>query len=134
MVNEKMKNWLFRQLPPLIWAFLIFLGSSLPAARVSENSLIDFLAHKVVHLFEYGLLYLLYYRSLVSDFWEMNASKVYKALLFIFLYAAFDEYHQYFIPGRNGRVQDVFVDGLGAVFALSLWWFLRQRMLHKHNV
>jgi VanZ family protein len=34
------------------------------------------------------------------------------------LYAASDEYHQTFVPGRNGTPVDVGVDAVGALVAL----------------
>ena len=36
------------------------------------------------------------------------------ALCWCLLYAATDEYHQTFVPGRSGRVSDVLVDLLGS--------------------
>jgi VanZ family protein len=41
------------------------------------------------------------------------------------LYAMSDEYHQTFIPGRNGTVMDVVIDSLGgltALFSLRMNW------------
>ncbi len=122
-----MLKWFNRQFPPLVWSFLIFLGSSLPAAQVSENQAINLLAHKIAHLLEYGVLYLLYYRSQVDDLWHVKKSRILKALLFVVLFGAFDEYHQSFVPGRQSRVADVLTDFMGGLGGLILWWFLRQR-------
>ena len=128
-----MFKWLNRQLPLLVWSFLIFLGSSLPAAQVSENQTVNLLAHKIVHILEYGVLYLLYYRSLVFELWQVNKARIFKALLFIIMFGAFDEYHQSFVPGRQSRVADVFTDFLGGLGGLSLWWFLKQRQLPRQK-
>jgi VanZ family protein len=43
-------------------------------------------------------------------------------LAIVFLYAASDELHQVFVPGRTGQISDVFVDVSGAVAGLTLLW------------
>ena len=126
-----MKNLILRKAPPIVWALLIYLGSSLPSAQVSQNGFLDFLAHKLVHLFEYSVLYLLFYWSLIDDFWGLNGKAVLISIGFVTFYGGFDEYHQTLIPGRNGRYQDVFVDFLGGLLGLVLWFFLRQRKQQK---
>ena len=42
------------------------------------------------------------------------------------LYAATDEIHQLFVPGRAGRFSDVCIDTLGAVIWLLLFTALRK--------
>jgi len=43
-------------------------------------------------------------------------------------YALSDEYHQTFVPGRNGNLFDVMIDGVGACAAMLLhWWLARRR-------
>jgi VanZ family protein len=45
------------------------------------------------------------------------------AWLLAVLYAATDEFHQSFVPGRNPSIVDIFLfDGLGALFALWLYF------------
>jgi len=126
-----MKRLILKKLPPFIWAFLIYLGSSLPSAQVSQNSFLDFLAHKAVHLFEYAVLYLLFYRSFTENFWQVRSKVIFVSVVFVTFYGTFDEYHQTFILGRNGRYQDVFVDFFGGLLGLVLWLFLRQRKHQK---
>ena len=36
------------------------------------------------------------------------------------LYAALDEYHQTFVPGRSGQIRDVVIDSLGLLFGILL--------------
>ncbi|MFH1171425.1 MAG: VanZ family protein, partial [bacterium] len=45
------------------------------------------------------------------------------------LYAASDELHQTFVPGRQGTLWDVVIDGFGIAVVLLLWW--RFRMSQK---
>ncbi len=42
------------------------------------------------------------------------------AFLFSVVFAASDEWHQAFVPGRYGKVRDVALDALGAALALSV--------------
>lgn len=49
------------------------------------------------------------------------------ALLLSSLYAISDEYHQTFVPGRNGTLADVLVDGVGMVLALGIWLLVTGR-------
>ena len=56
---------------------------------------------------------------------------IFVSVVFVTFYGTFDEYHQTFILGRNGRYQDVFVDFFGGLLGLVLWLFLRQRKHQK---
>ncbi|MCL5004257.1 MAG: VanZ family protein [Patescibacteria group bacterium] len=122
------------QLPLLVWAALIFLGSSLPSVHASRNSVVDFVVHKSVHLFEYGVLYLLYYLSVARNFWEIEKKKVFYGLFFVFLYGVTDEFHQRFVPGRGSHAVDVLIDTLGGFLGFVLWKFLRQRALQRRKI
>ena len=43
------------------------------------------------------------------------------ALFFCTIYAATDEYHQTFIAGRSGEIQDVLLDTAGALFGIIIY-------------
>ncbi len=43
------------------------------------------------------------------------------------VYAATDEYHQSFVPGRSSSVWDVLIDGLGVLLTLALLSLLLER-------
>ncbi len=52
----------------------------------------------------------------------------------VFLFAALDEFHQLFVPGRTGLVSDVLLDSIGAacgIFAAYLLLCLRYCLRHK---
>ncbi len=48
------------------------------------------------------------------------------ALVFCFLYACSDEFHQLFVPGRVGDFRDVLTDLAGAVPGPALIWLTRK--------
>lgn len=106
MRNDKLKWAVNRFGPALLWMTLIFVGSSLPSARVSDDQLVDLIAHKSVHLFEYSVLAILLRRA--TGAWLLS-------LLIAGFFSFSDEYHQTFVPGRNGRWQDSMVDIFGAL-------------------
>ena len=50
--------------------------------------------------------------------------------LFILLYAASDEIHQYFIGGRAMRVLDVLIDYTGALVSQVTFKFIKDKKKH----
>jgi VanZ family protein len=113
-VLTRIKYWL----PALVWGSVIFWFSSRPAVQTSAVDWQDFLVKKAAHFVEYYLLAVLIYRSLAST---TNYSKLKLVIIAFFLasaYAISDEIHQSFIPGREPRLRDVFIDSAGIVVAL----------------
>ncbi|MCX6783733.1 MAG: VanZ family protein [candidate division WWE3 bacterium] len=110
-----MKRLLTIYLPIFIWAGLIFLGSSTVGRSVSNVRLIDFLAHKFVHVTEYVIFYVLLQRS---------TKKWWLSLIILGIFAITDEIHQSFVPGRSPRITDVLIDissGTLGIVILNLW-------------
>jgi len=103
-------------LPLVLWCVLIFIGSSIPGASVSKNPLVDFILHKGVHIIEYFFLFVFSYR--------VFGKKALLSFTFVFFYSLLDEFHQRFVPGRNGRIEDTFVDLTGAFFGFIFVWKL----------
>lgn len=54
------------------------------------------------------------------------------ALVLAVLYAISDEFHQTFVPGRNGTPVDVTIDSLGASLGLLFRIWLTKRINQKH--
>ena len=76
------------------------------------------------HATEYAILFLLG-ASLLRRWTEMGAGRAAAwSLLFCVVFAASDEWHQTFVPGRDGCVRDVIIDTCGAVIAA--WFYLRR--------
>ena len=110
MKNSKIN--LCHWLPVIVWCGLIFLGSSIPSPQPTKDWLIDFILHKLFHLFEYGVLFLLVYRA---------KRNLLLTFIFIILYAISDELHQSFVPTREAALRDVFIDFIGGLLG---WQFL----------
>jgi len=106
--------------PVFLWCALIFGFSSLPDRRTEGAPLAETMSRKGAHLVEYGVLALLLLRAFSAEGWERRRA-LGAAFLFSVAYAASDEIHQYFVPGRYAKVRDVALDGLGAALALSVY-------------
>ncbi|ETA78971.1 VanZ family protein [Youngiibacter fragilis] len=79
-----------------------------------ELALVNLFIRKAAHMTEYAILFLLIANALSIDF---SGRKVYLyALLITIGYAAADEFHQLFVPGRAGTLVDVVIDSIGAGF------------------
>ena len=86
-----------------------------------------FVVVKGWHVTEYAVLVVIVSDTLRTFFRRAPLRSVGSALLFAALFAASDEWHQSFVPGRDGCVRDVFIDLIGATLAaLFLLWRVRR--------
>lgn len=137
------KYWL----PVLLWMAVIFSASADsksgptssrligPVVRffvpnISEERLgqVVFVVRKAAHVTEYAVLSWLLARALATSV----AAKLRMVLLLAFLlaaaYAASDEWHQAFVPNRDGKWADVGLDSFGALLGvIAFYWFGRVR-------
>lgn len=92
---------------------------------------INFLARKAAHLSEYAVLAVLLHAALRRTLpgWRSGVGAL--AFALAVLYAAGDEYHQSFVPGRGAALHDVGIDALGAALGLALAWGGRRRPLNQ---
>ena len=115
-------GWLFRGrtrgwqrwLPLLLAMGAIFFASHQPSFDLPNFGPWDLGMKKLGHFLAYGTLALLALRAV------LDGKRPYLMAFFIvLLYASSDEFHQTFIPGRNGTPVDVVIDMAGA--CTSLW-------------
>jgi VanZ family protein len=124
-------RWIFRWGPVAAWAGLIFFLSSIPDTRTGGGSeLPELMFRKAAHLVEYGVLACFLARALAGQ--GSRPRRVLGIGLFVcVLFAASDELHQSFVPGRYGKVRDVALDSLGAALVLSLYARRRESALFR---
>lgn len=99
-------------LPPVFYAYLIFLLSSRSYDSVSLGYDLD----KIVHLGVYAGL----------GYWILRAFRKAApipggnlwAILIVLSYGISDEIHQFYVPGREFEIMDMVFDGLGGVVAV----------------
>lgn len=106
-------------LPVVAWAGLIFALSSIPSLESGLPKAGDLVLRKLGHIIEYAVLTLLLRRALRAHGLPPERSGISAAALAL-LYAGLDEYHQSFVPGREGSPRDVLIDALGIGAALYL--------------
>lgn len=117
-----MRRFLAYWLPPLALMTAIFICSAQPDLPHAPEPWLDLLVKKLGHAAVYGTLAWLKLRLLRHYFGD-GCSPMLLCLASIVLtvaYALSDEYHQRFVPGRNGNLVDVGIDGVGACCAMLL--------------
>jgi VanZ family protein len=107
---------LLRWLPAILWMAVIYYLSSRPDLPRPQSDTANFVLRKSAHFATYLLLALLYLRGLGG----VDRRRRLIALLLAALFAASDEYHQSWTPGREARVRDVLIDIAGAITGLLL--------------
>jgi VanZ family protein len=140
-------RWLARWWPALAWAVVISLFST--GTFTSENTgriiipllhwlfpsfppetlaLMHHIIRKCAHFTEYFILSLLILRGIRAGRHGTRLAWAAVAILLVAGYAALDEFHQSFVPGRTAAISDVLLDTSGgitaqAVAALAALWF-----------
>ena len=133
------KNRLSRYGPLVVWAALIFVGSTgllsgshtsvllrpviwlFPHASSATLATIHFLVRKVGHLTEYAVLALLAARAFQTSSRELLRNRwFWVSLLFVVAYSLSDEFHQSFVPSRTASIYDCMIDSVGGLVALVL--------------
>ena len=149
---ESSHHRLLRYGPLVVWAALIFIGSSsalsgsntsvvlrpvvwlFPHASEATLALIHFLIRKAGHLTEYAILALLAaraFRSSASEF--LRTRWFWVSFLFVVAYSLSDEFHQSFVPSRTASIHDSMIDSVGGLTALVLL-AIRKRGKHRQDL
>jgi len=115
-MQKKIETIIKLWLPVFLWCALIYYLSSIPSLRSDFSSDIDFILRKIAHMAEYGILTVLLFRAYYKSNGFTIRKSVSFAMIFALTYAFADEYHQTFIFGRQGSLNDVFIDSLGIFF------------------
>ena len=137
--------------PLVVWAALIFIGSSsvlsgtntsvvlrpvlwlFPHASEATLALIHLLVRKAGHLTEYAILALFAARAFRTSTREFLRTRwFWVALLFVVAYSLSDEFHQSFVPSRTASIYDSMIDSVGGLTALVLL-VIRQRRVRTES-
>jgi VanZ family protein len=104
------------------WMALIFFLSSQPQLPSPPDPWADLIFKKGAHFAVYAVLAVLFRRALPPSRWIWALSWVLTVL-----YAASDEWHQSFVPGRHPHITDVLIDLCGAAAGLLIFWWIEHR-------
>jgi VanZ family protein len=136
--SRTLKARLWRYGPPIIWAALIFIGSSdllssshtssfilrplhalFPNASEATLAAIHFALRKLGHFTEYAILAWLAARALRTSSQQWLRTRwFWLTLAFVICYALFDEFRQSFVPSRTSSIYDSLIDISGGLTAL----------------
>ena len=101
--------------------FFVHLLDAVFSLDIMRNEIIrdmtSFLVRKAAHMSEYAVLAILFgltIREYKKEPWLLPALAATAA------YAATDEFHQLFVPGRSGQLKDVLIDTAGGALGLVL--------------
>jgi VanZ family protein len=130
-------TWLKRWWPALVWALVIsglstggfssdntshfivpFLHWLLPSASPQTLDFLHHIIRKCAHLTEYFILSLLIFRGIRAGQKGWHLRWAVTTILVVACYAALDEYHQSFVPGRTAAVGDALIDISGGIAAM----------------
>jgi VanZ family protein len=152
-------KWLARWWPTLVWGCLIWTFST--GAFTTQNTsrfIVPFLhwmfpylsretllaihemIRKSAHFVEYFVFSLLILRGIRAGRNETHLRWAVAAIAIVACYAALDEFHQSFVPGRGPSGWDVLLDTTGGAAAQSiaalliLWGEVRRRNREVANV
>lgn len=122
------KKWLVHG-TTVLWALTILVLTSIP--RLQPPDLGIHFTDKLAHAGVYGIFAFFLIRSFrYSRRFQTRAAQA--TCVSAVLFAALDEWHQYYIPGRFAEVADFLADCLGIGLVLIVY-FLWKRNQKKHN-
>ncbi|GAA0078929.1 VanZ family protein [Clostridium sp. CTA-5] len=123
----------------ICWMVFIFMMSNQPAVISDKQSttaivilsklginlngmfgeLANFILRKMAHFLEYMILGILTL-NVLSLYYKINKRIKVISLCIVFFYACSDEFHQLFVPGREGAFRDVIIDTLGGSLSIIM--------------
>jgi len=117
-INNKI---ITRYLPPIVWAFLIFILSAIPGSDYPEAV---FNYSPFAHFIEFFILTILVLRAV-----KLNNKNIWLVLIICSLYAISDEIHQIFVLNRSASLLDWLLDFLAIIIAIKFYLYKKQKGL-----
>ncbi len=108
-------------LPVLAWMIVISAVSSAPTDSIPDLGVVG--ADKFVHFTEFLVFGMILLRALSGSNLKINLFwMVVLSIIISCFYAAIDELHQSFIPGRRADIFDFLADAAGAILGVFLYF------------
>lgn len=119
----KVQTILPRWLPAIFMMAFIFYFSSRPGESLPDFHDLDYFVKKAGHVIGYSLLAISFWYAL-----EEIPRRFLVAWVLAVVFAASDEFHQSFVPGRGATIIDVLIfDGPGALAGLFFLKYVLRR-------
>lgn len=135
------KKKIIKSLILILWMGIIFIFSHQPNSGEETKSILEtalpfineinlieltnLFIRKSAHLIEYFILTLLTV-SLLKEYTKNERKIIISSLIFCFLYACTDEYHQSFIIGRTSAFKDVLIDTIGGLTFILIYYLSKK--------
>lgn len=95
----------------------------------------EFIVRKAAHTFLYLVLGVLMYGVVQSHGQRFRGSRaVWFSIAFCALYAASDEIHQLFVPGRGPLVTDVLIDTAASCAGISMYYIIGKMVGSRQKI
>ena len=95
------------------------------------EGLLEFLVRKSAHIGLYFVLGVLVCNVLRYYIHDVKKLLIW-SMVWVSGYAALDEIHQLFVPGRSGEVRDVLIDSIAGLVGVSLIVLLNSRIKERN--
>lgn len=86
-----------------------------PNKTILKEGILSTIIRKTAHFSIYAMLGIFTINFVVTISNKNIHKNIIYTILFCFIYAITDEFHQSFIPGRSAEIRDVLIDTLGAL-------------------
>jgi len=133
MQYDSKKSFLKLWFPVIIYAIIIFWGSSQKQPFGVDLGICGI--DSVLHAMEYAVLGLLLSRAIAGSTQKISVSAlIFIAFILGTLYGLTDEFHQYFVPGRDCSALDLTFDAIGSFLgAATFTVFIKGNPLRGGN-
>ena len=123
MIKWLEKNKIASVVMLLLIGVEIFYFSSLPGVPgAGGNPWIARIYHLVVFfLFAFFIL------ASIKGIKKLTTKTYISALIISIIYAILDEFHQIFVPGRDGSIRDFMTDTIGIFFAVLIYFYISKK-------
>lgn len=115
----------------LIQLFVGGYSAMAPDAQLKLFAAISFLIRKLAHFSEYMVLGFCMLLHLQAGK-DMKKS-VWLSMCLAWAYAAGDELHQGFVPGRAPQIRDVLIDCAGIIVGIALCYLILRRKMNENK-
>lgn len=95
--------------------------------RLLWLEIMEIVIRKAAHMAEYAVLGIAVAYP-VYAYGKRGKRLILWSELICVIYAATDEFHQLYVPGRAGQVSDVIIDGIGALIGCFLYLLISKRI------
>jgi len=118
-MTSRVKSLTFYWLPLIVYCVLIYVQSDYP----SPESLPSFkFSDKLLHFAAYAVMGVLFYRAYQTLSFKNNIPLLMLlSIISTSLYGISDEFHQSYVPLRDGSLLDLMADILGAICGVYLY-------------